>query len=397
MRNGRLLAILAGILVFALVGAAASSGAGSQKQAEPIKIGTIMSLSGALAVFGIAEKNAIELAIKEANRSGGINGRRLEWKVYDPAGDTAQGVSLTRRLVDSDRVHLIVGGGASSGVALAMQQVLTPRGMFFASGEADPGISNPVSKNPTTFQTTVTSQTVVESLLRYAKSKGVKTVAILGDTGAFGQSGVTSAKDLADSIGVTVKTASYSGTTTDLTPQLRELSQSDPGAYIIWTAGASGVIGIRNAAALGLNDKALIMTAHSYANPTFMRQAGTSAKNVVVPVVNATVFNQVVKSLKGAQKRQLTAFNNLYKKRFNQSINIYAAEAYDAANVAIRALRLTKGDTNGTKMAKALEKAGNFVGVMGTFHFSANDHYGLRSSDVRIARWSGSGWLLQKK
>jgi len=388
------LGVLSLVAALVLIAASAAAGARAHAQAGSIKIGTIMSLTGPLAVFGIQEKQAIQLAIQQANSAGGINGKKVNWSVYDPAGDTAQGVALTRRLIDNDGAQVIVGGGASSGVALAMEQILTPRGIFFASGEADPSITDPVSSNPTTFQTTVRSSTVIEGLLRYAKAHGAKTIGVMGDTGAFGQSGLTAAQGLASKYGVTVKTASYNATATDLTSQLKQLSDAGAQAIIIWTAGPSGVIAIKNAAALNL--KQMIMTAHSYANPTFMKQAGAAAKGVIVPVVNATVYHQATAQVPAKQRTQILAFANLYRKSFNQEINIYAAEAYDAANVALRALRLTGGNTDGKKMAAALEKAGPYVGVMGTFHFSGSDHYGLSSTDVRIAKWSGAGWVLQK-
>lgn len=389
------LASVIGLLAtLGVTAAGASTSAKSRSDADTIKVGTIMSLTGALAVFGIPEKQAIELAVKQFNNSGGVNGKKIKWTVYDPAGDSAQGVALTRRLVDNDGVQVVIGGGASSGVALAMQSILTPRGIFFASGEASPLITDPVTTNPTTFQLTARSTTVVDRLLAYAKAQGATTVGVLADTGAFGQSGLDAANALASKYGLRIKGVSYAATSTDLTPQLQDIQSANPGAIIVWTASASGVIAIKNAAALGI--KVPIMTAHSYANPTFMQQAGTASVGVVVPVVNATVYHQALAQVPDAQKKQLVAFANLYKKAYKQEINIYAAEAYDAANAALRALRLTNGDTDGKKMAAALEQQGKFVGTIGTFNFSSSDHYGLAASDLRIAKWSGSGWILQK-
>lgn len=396
-KHGRQLVLIALAGVLALVSAAAGLGAGTKSSGKPpILIGSIMSITGAIASIGIQEKNGFELAVREANAAGGIKGRKIDWKLYDPALDSAQCVSLTRRLIENDNAPVIVGGGASSGCALAMEQVLTPRKIFFSSPEASPLITDPVTTNPTTFQMTARSTTVVERLLQYAKSKGVTTVGVIGDTGAYGQSGVTAANDLASKYGLTVKSASMSATSSDVTPQLRDLSSSNPGAYILWTALPVGVIAIKGAHDLGLDKKALIMTSHSYANTTFMKQAGEAGKGVYVPVVNATVYKQVLKTLKEPAKGTLQAFANLYKKRFGQDIAIYSAQSYDAMNLAIRALRLTNGNTDGPTLARAIEKAGAFVGVMGTHNFSATDHYGYAPSNIRMARWSGSGWILQK-
>lgn len=396
-RKRRFAAVLGVALSVVLATATVGSGALERGKAPaPIKIGTIMSITGALASVGIQQKNAMELAVRQANAAGGINGRKIEWKVYDPALDTGKAVELTRRLVDADRVNLVVGGGASSGIALAMQQILTPRGIFFSSPEADPRITDPVTANPTTFQMTIRSTTVVERLMRFAKAKGVRTIAVLGDTGVYGQSGAEAAKSLASEVGVKVVTGSFSPTATDLTPQLRDLAGENPGALIIWTAIPAGVVGIRNAHDLGLDKRMMIMTSHSYANVQYMTQAGAAGKGVYVPVVNATVVNQVLKQLKGEQKRKLAVFARTYKAAFKQEIAIFSAQSYDAMNLALHALRLTKGDTDGRKMAAAVERFGTWQGVMGPHYFSKNDHYGFRPSTLRLARWSGSGWILQK-
>jgi branched-chain amino acid transport system substrate-binding protein len=370
----------------------ASGGGGSASAGGTIKVGSIMSVTGSLAVFGVQEKQAIQLAFDQANKAGGVNGRQFQVTSYDPAGDTAQGVTLTRRLLDQDKVDVVVGGGASSGVALAMQQLITPRGIFFGTGEADPTLTSPVTKNPTTFQTTLTSATVAQAIVASAQSNGAKSIAVLADTGAFGQGGATAIKSVGGSSGLTVTAQAYDPTLTDLTPQLKTLQQSNPDAYVIWTASPSGVIAIKNAAALGLK---LVYTAHSYGNPTFMQQAGDAAKILTVPVTNATVYQQALTQLSGAAKTNLQNFETAYKAAYNQDINIYAAEAYDAAEVTIHALQLDGGKTDGKTMAAALEKGGDYIGIMGTFHFSASDHYGLTASDIHMAKWSGTDWTLQ--
>ncbi len=400
VRRRRLLFVPAVVSLLVLILTTAALAAGTTRKtatADPIKIGTIMTQSGGLAAIGAQQVRGMELAVKAANGSGGINGRKISWKVYDPAADPAKCVELTRKLIEQDQVDVIVGGGAASGCALAMQGIVTPRKILFVSPEADPRISDPPSTNPTTIQTTLRSTTVVQKLLEYAKSKGKTKIAMLGSTDAYGQSGIDAAKDLASKIGVTiVKTGSMSTTASDVTPQLRDLSGADPTAYILWTSLPVGVTAIKNAHDLGLDKNALIMMSHSYANTTFMKQAGDAGKGVYVPVVNATVVKQVLKVMPAADAARLKAFSNLYTKAYSQDIAIFSAQCYDAMNVAIRALRLTKGNTDGPTLVKALEKAGTYNGVIGPHKFSSTDHYGLGSANLRMSRWSGAGWILQK-
>jgi len=394
----RLLTVAAAASLLVLVTTTAVGLAADTKgEAEPIRIGTIMTQSGGLAAIGLQQVRGMELAIKAANGSGGINGRKISWKVYDPAADPAKCVELTRKLIEQDKVDIIVGGGAASGCALAMQGIITPKKMFFVSPEADPRISDPPSNNPTTIQTTLRSTTVVQKLLEAAKAKGVRDIAVIGSTDAYGQSGVEAAKSLAAKVGVNiVKTASMSTSASDVTPQLRDLAGSKPGAYIIWTSLPVGVTAIKNAHDLGLNKTAMIMMSHSFANVTFMKQAGEGGKGVYVPVVNATVVKQVLKVLPKADAARLRAFANLYTKAYNQDIAIFSAQCYDAMTVAIRALRLTKGNTDGPTLVKALEKMGTYNGIIGQRKFSPTEHYGMSTQNLRMSTWSGAGWILQK-
>ena len=56
---------------------------------EPIRVGTILSVTGPIANVGDKMRRGIELAIQQINAEGGIDGRLLEQVFYDAAGDTA--------------------------------------------------------------------------------------------------------------------------------------------------------------------------------------------------------------------------------------------------------------------------------------------------------------------
>jgi branched-chain amino acid transport system substrate-binding protein len=117
-------AIVAAILAIAGCSSSGSSaGSSNSGSSSSIKIGTLESTSGVLATYGIPEKQAIELAINQVNATGGIDGHKLVWTFLDPAGDTATGVSMTHQLIQQDGVQVIVGGGTSSGIALAMNRL----------------------------------------------------------------------------------------------------------------------------------------------------------------------------------------------------------------------------------------------------------------------------------
>lgn len=394
MPSARAVVALAGVVAATAVVAGCGGGSdtsGASGSDEPIRIGTLMSVTGVLAPYGVPERQAIELGVDAANDGGGIAGRRLDWTSYDPKGDTATAVSQTRRLLDQDRVDVVAGGGASSGVALAMDQILSPAGVFFASGEADPRISAPAADHPITFQTTLTSQLVVDRMLEWAQAQGYRKIAFLADSSDYGQSGLTAAKASADRYGLQIDGISYDPSVSDLTPQLTNAARGDPDAYINWTATPSGVVYMKNANALGLNRRAQIMVGFTYSNARFMQQAGAAARGVVASASKVTVADDLPES--DPQKATLARFARDYEAAYDQPIDIYAAEAYDAIGITVEALQRTRGDTDAEKMAEALESE-PYVGVLGTFRYSADNHFGLSLRDVVMTRWNGSAFEL---
>jgi len=89
----------------------------SSEAAEPITIGAINPLTGTCAVQGRDMKRGEELALEEVNAAGGINGRPLKIIWEDTASNADQGMNAVRKLVEKDKVPLIIGA-YSSGVSL---------------------------------------------------------------------------------------------------------------------------------------------------------------------------------------------------------------------------------------------------------------------------------------
>lgn len=86
---------------------------------DSFKIGSPLPLTGAGAAFGEKFKKAYQMAIDEINKSGGINGKKLELFIEDTQAKPTLAVTASKKLLDNDKVVALVGGW-SSGVALAV-------------------------------------------------------------------------------------------------------------------------------------------------------------------------------------------------------------------------------------------------------------------------------------
>jgi branched-chain amino acid transport system substrate-binding protein len=82
--------------------------------ADPIKVGLIEDISGDLAAIGLPKLHGSMLAVDEINKAGGVLGRPLALTHLDPQGDNARYQEFARRLIDRDKVDVLIGGITSA-------------------------------------------------------------------------------------------------------------------------------------------------------------------------------------------------------------------------------------------------------------------------------------------
>jgi branched-chain amino acid transport system substrate-binding protein len=96
---------------------------------EPVKIGMVNPLTGVLSALAQSEVDGAKYAEAEMNKKGGILGRQVQLLIEDSANDAGTGVQKTRKLIDRDKVDVILGD-VNSGIAAAMGQVTNEKKVF---------------------------------------------------------------------------------------------------------------------------------------------------------------------------------------------------------------------------------------------------------------------------
>src|SRR5271163_3504813 len=106
---------------------------------EPVKIGMVNPLTGVLSALAQSEVDGARYAEAEINKKGGILGRQVVLLVEDSANDVGTGVQKTSKLIDRDKVDVILGD-VNSGIAYAMSQVTNEKKVFHIvpGGHTDP-------------------------------------------------------------------------------------------------------------------------------------------------------------------------------------------------------------------------------------------------------------------
>src|SRR5882757_9588698 len=113
--------------------------------ADPIKIGTVLSVSGPASFLGDPELKTLQLYIERINADGGVLGRQLALVHYDDESDASKANGFARRLIESDRVDLIVGG-TTTGSTMAMIPLVEKAGLPFISLAGAVVVMEPVKK-----------------------------------------------------------------------------------------------------------------------------------------------------------------------------------------------------------------------------------------------------------
>jgi branched-chain amino acid transport system substrate-binding protein len=119
---------------------AAALSLGQPAAAQPLKIGLLEDISGDLALMGKPKLNGSQLAVEEINKSGGILGRQIELIHLDPQVDNARYQEFARRLLQRDRVDVLIGGITSASREAIRPIVNRTNTIYFYTNQYEGGV-----------------------------------------------------------------------------------------------------------------------------------------------------------------------------------------------------------------------------------------------------------------
>lgn len=211
---------------------AACGGEKKVPESTTVKIGGLAPLTGSLAIYGVTTTNGAELAVKEINANGGINGKQIDYIVLDTKGDATESVMAYNKLVD-DKVAAVIGDITSKPTVavaeIAAQDnmpMITPTGTQVDITEAGPNVFRVCFTNP--YQGTV--------LATLAKERfGAQTAGILVNNSSDYSDGIAKAfTEQAEKLGIniTVKEG-YADGDRDFRAQLTKIAVVNPDVLLI--------------------------------------------------------------------------------------------------------------------------------------------------------------------
>jgi branched-chain amino acid transport system substrate-binding protein len=358
--------------------------------AEPIKIGSVLSITGPAAFLGDPELKTLQTYVEKINAEGGVLGRKLELVHYDDGSESGKANSFAKRLIESDRVDVLIGG-TTTGATMAMAPLAEKANLPFISLAGAVVIIEPVKK--WVFKTPHTDRMAAEKVFEDMKKRGISKVALLSETSGFGQSGRKESQGVAAKYGITlVADETFGPKDTDMTAQLAKIKgASGVQAIFVFGLGQGPAMVTKNYGQLGI--KLPLYQSHGVASDEFIKLAGTAAEGIRLPTPAMLVADSLPAG--DLQKPVVVGYNKVYRDKFKAEPSTFGGYAYDALALAVDAIKRANS-VDREKVRAAIERTKGFVGTTGAFNMSATDHMGLDLSAFRMVEVKNGDWRLLK-
>ncbi|MQY50335.1 ABC transporter substrate-binding protein [Rhodocyclus tenuis] len=329
-------------------------------QAADIKIGIAEALTGGAAQYGVAISNGFQLAAEEINAKGGINGNKITLVIEDEQGKKEESINVFKKLIFQDKVLMIFGPTLSNSMFAAGPVANAAKTVVFGTSVTANGITD---VGPYVFRNSVMESDVLPVTVATAtKHYQLKKVAVIyGNDDAFTKSGYDVFKKVLEEQKLPVTTTeTYVKGDVDFKAQLTKIKGSNPDAVVCSCLAEEAANIMLQARGLGI--KAPFIGGNGFNSPKLFEISKLAGEGTFVGSpwsnTNPAPANQ--------------AFVAAYQKKYKAEPNQFAAQAYDALNVAAAALKDIKlsGDIVADREAlkNALPKA-TISGATGPFKF----------------------------
>lgn len=362
--------------------------AGQVMAAEPIKIGAVLSLTGGASTLGDPESKTLQLYVDETNKAGGVLGRPVELIQYDDGSEPGKANGLVKRLIDSDKVDVLIGG-STTGASMAMYPMIERAEIPFISLSGALVIAEPVKK--WMFKISHHDRMVGERVMLDMKAKGYTTIGMLSDTSGFGQSASKEMLKVADKVGIKIAAQeTFNPKDTDVTAQLTNIKNT-PGVQAIFVVsfGQGAVVATKNIAQLGI--KLPHYETSGVATQEYIELSGPAAEGVRLPAPALMVADELPDG--DPQKALSLSYAKTYLAHYHANVSPFGAYARDAWFLWMEAVKRA-GTVDKHKVRDAIEATKDLAGTCGIVTMSPTDHLGLDISALKMVMVKDGNFTL---
>ena len=324
-----------------------------------LKIGFISAQSGPLNVLGLEQKRGFEIAM---DHLGGKFGQTpVEVVMADSKGNPSATVQEISRLIDKEKVDLIVGLSASNELVAGVKPIVDAK-IFFIGMNGGVAINAGEQCNPYYFNAAFQNAQLTTGMGAFMTKQGVKKLYLIGADFEAGYEHTDAAKT--GFKGEIVAQQFTPLTQLDFAADIAKIRASGADGVFAFYPGGLGIAFMRQWAQAGLVGKIPVFSNIALTEPTAFQAQG---KSVLGTYVSAVYFAGIDNPV---NKR----FVQDFKTKFGRDPASYAGLAYDAMMLVDSAVKEVKGNVKDQAAFRAALKKANFQSVRGSFAFSSNNH-----------------------
>lgn len=324
---------------------------------DVIKIGATGPYTGETAMYGVACKEGMELAEKEINENGGVNGKKIKIVFYDTKGDTTETVNAYNRLRDQDEVVGFIGSvltGESNAIKDLIKQDNMPTIAPTATG-------NDVTEGvPNFFRVCYYDNYQGGAAANYASKEapdglGAKSAAMLVSKGNTYSEGLAGAfkETFEKNGGEVVIEESYAKADKDFSAQLTKIKEANPDViYIPDYYSTVGVI-LQKAKDMGMDI------------PCLGGDGWDSIQEEYADVAQGYVFTNHYAA--DSPNENVKKFTENYNEAYGKAPASFSALGYDAVYAMANAI-IEAGSTDAQAIVSAIQTM-KVTGITGEFTF----------------------------
>jgi branched-chain amino acid transport system substrate-binding protein len=294
---------------------------------EPIRIGTTQSLTGSLQEFGTNQLRGLQMWVGDVNARGELLGRPVELVHYDDGSDPARSAQLYKKLIQEDKVDLLVGP-YSSKITLAASQVAEQFDMpMLTLGASADAIWSSGYENIVGLDTP--SARYMDIALETAADKGAKTLALVyGDTD-FTRDVVPGVRSKAQELGIQLVLDESAASIGDIAAMVSRLRSVNADVIMAIAYLEGGVDLVRELRRAQVKPQMLV-----FGVAASLAEFGQELQDEAEGVTGVTQWLRGIR-LPGAQD-----FAYRYRKLYGYNPGAYAALGYSGGQVIEAAVRL---------------------------------------------------------
>ena len=354
-------AVLAGVLTAMSLSACGSSDSGAS---DSLTVGGLWALTGFMDSYETAGSAGFELALKQINADGGIDGHEVGYTYYDSESDSEKAVSLISRLIENDGADVVVGMGDPN-AAIAAGTVAQESGVpTLATSSTLPYTQDRVGD--TAFLVPFGDNIQAAAIAEYAYNElGLKTAYVVTDTtDEYTLSLSKYFQSHFSALGGEIlgETTYDDNGYEDFSPAIQKILKLDtaPDALFFASFTDQGPTMLKQFRDAGLEQT--VLSGDGLDSVDVAKTAGDAANN--------TYFSTHVDY--SADNAQVADFLEAYRNEYgSEPDNAFAALGYDAAYLIKYAVeKYAAGDYSAKSIRDALAKVTDFEGITGTIDYS---------------------------